>query len=166
LVYQEASTDVTMDQPSKFRVSDPLLQTTLTNFVISTDVSSNADPSNEERNECGLFYNGKDGINNLVIAYTDQHQNFGLWVRQNGDWAGDAVKTGKNPVIKTDPGAVNRLTLVVVNNKATFFVNGTKLIEATDATLDPGQIGYYVSTGKVTEPQTCSFSNTSVWRLP
>ncbi len=165
LVVQEPSAEVTMAEPSKFRVSDPMTQTTFTNFVLSTDLSSNADPANTERNECGIFYNGKDGINNLAIVYVDQHQNYGLWVRKGGEWASDAVKTGKDAVIKADQGAVNRLTLVLINNTATLFVNGTKLFEATDTSLTPGQIGYYVSTGKVTEPQTCSFSNTSVWRL-
>jgi tRNA A-37 threonylcarbamoyl transferase component Bud32 len=155
---------VQANEKSLARYSAPISRTQFTNFALSTDIVSSGDKS-ATSTSCGIFYNGKDVPDNLVVVFYTRAQAYSMYLRQDKAWRSGALKTGKNTAIKGAASAKNRFTLVVVDGTATLYINASKMFEATDDTFTSGLIGYYIEKGTGSGQETCSFSNTSIWRL-
>ncbi len=166
LVIQDPPTQLNVNSADPlFRSSDPISKVEFTNFVLSTDITSTGS-ADQTGTACGVYYNGQDVPDNWIVIFYTRRQTYSMYVRKAGEWAKSPTSTGDDQAIKGGVGDTNRLTLVVINNKATLYINGTKIFEARETSFPNGVLGYYMEKAKGQSSETCSYSNTFVWRLP
>jgi serine/threonine-protein kinase len=172
----EASAEVSIkatESPSDaengyFRVSGPVSQSTYRNFVLSTDVTSRGSTQTQSLS-CGIYFKSdkfesSKVPDNMYTIFIDRKQTAYLYLRQDGS-RGSAIATQKADGINPGIGRKNRLTLVVKDGNVTFFINGIKVLELEETTLEEGWVGYYIEKFRGNTVETCSFADTYVWRL-
>jgi hypothetical protein len=134
------------------------------NFVISAIAkwSSASDTANWPTSGCGFYYSKKSPDEFTLGATSLRLDGFGLvqqWVKGNGKAL--AAKKASNVTV---PEGQAEIMLVVYDQRATFFVNGSQVVTAYDGLIGPGDFGYTISSGTNAGFGTrCQLSEINLW---
>jgi hypothetical protein len=104
----------------------------------------------EDSNPSGAYgivfrYQDEDHYNVFAV---DGRGRYSIWVRSDGIWTelrDDADDWTPDPAINV-AGTDNRLTIDILGNNLTGYVNAMQVVRVTDDTLPPGNIGIYLAT--------------------
>lgn len=143
-------------------------------FAFSVDVAISSSDKSLEKTACGILYNGSKEIYDtkpaladmdMMVVYFYRNGFYGLSVRSNQNWRTPAVTSGISTAVTATNTENNRLTVVVVNNQVTAFINGVQVLQQVEKTYDGGFLGYFMLRGVAGDTEKCQFSNINVWRI-
>ncbi len=137
----------------------------LQNFVFSADVTSSAQNT---QLACGLVYGAQTDFSSAIafdMHYADK--TYAVYSRVNDEWQSTAVvPSTADDAIKDAANTTNRLTMIVINNKLTAYINGQYAFVADVTTAaTEGQLGYYMEFDKAGINQSCHYANVNVWSI-
>jgi uncharacterized protein YraI len=140
-----------------WEVSWPLIQ----NYYIETMVEMPAACDTNDR--FGVLFRAPDNLRGYLYGLTCGGQyTLTMW---DGQQTTNFVNPTSNQAIKTNPGDMNRLGLMVYGGNYDMYVNGLYLGRVTDYTFtEPGKIGYYVRAA-TDQPFTVRYDNLALWLL-
>ena len=137
--------------------------TRITDFVLSTDITfGSADDNNLY---CGVFYHATFPQSNAITAFFTRSRKFYVYIAKNNSFKDTTpILDGVDSPSISD-GDLNRITLIVVGDAATLYVNGVQEQTWTDQTFSSGQVGYVIVNTSKDPSLECDFANTLVWSL-
>ena len=99
------------------------------------------------------------------MHYADK--TYAVYSRVNDEWQSTAVvPSTADDAIKDAANTTNRLTMIVINNKLTAYINGQYAFVADVTTAaTEGQLGYYMEFDKAGINQSCHYTNVNVWSI-
>jgi serine/threonine protein kinase len=167
LTVQEPSNEVAVKDTDSdiFIASPPLSRTLYTNFVLYTEITSHGDDTATTLG-CGVYYNGEGMPENLVGVFYTRAGDYIVNVRKDGTWNHGNIDSGNSEAIVQGTDSANSLVLIVKNDQATLYINGQEISSASQTDLTSGVIGYYIEKASEGGAERCSYTNTTVWRLP
>jgi hypothetical protein len=106
-------------------------------FVLEIDTTKQAGPDN---NGFGVILRYQDP-GNFYTFDISSYGNYEFGYYQNDTWTSIISWTGSSDIKQGN--ATNTITIQCKGNKFTFYVNGTKIADATDSTFSSGDIGLW-----------------------
>lgn len=94
----------------------------------------------------------------IVFRYVDEdryyvfaingRQEVSIWLRQNGEWheLRDGADEWTIDEAVAPPGEPNLLSVIADGDHITGFVNGTRVVDVTDDSIEEGAVGLYIAT--------------------
>ena len=141
-----------------WEVSWPLLE----NFYLETQVEMPQTCQPQDR--FGMLFRAPDNNQGYLYGYTCDGQ-FTLTAWDGNETTTVLVPQTATAAIDPNPGAKNRMGLLVSGANIYLYANGLFLAQAQDITyLEPGKIGYYVRAA-TEEPFTVAYDYLKVWIL-
>ncbi|HVU12659.1 MAG TPA: serine/threonine-protein kinase [Phototrophicaceae bacterium] len=116
---------------------------------ISIDMVGKLETTSQPTSAYGIVFRYHDENNYNVFA-VDGEGRFGIWVRSNGIWTELRKQDAKEPWTPNSSihplGQDNDLTIQIVTDTLTGYVNDKKIVTVNDSTLKDGRIGIYFAT--------------------
>jgi serine/threonine-protein kinase len=143
------------------------------NFALSIDVkvSSTADAIN--KTSCGVWIDGQNPVypNDILddadftVFHLYRTRDYFLERRQDNKWFEKALNSGRTTAINNGVAEPNRVTLVMIDDKITAFINGVKVIDGESIPYNGGFIGYFMIRGAIGDGERCEFENFTLYRV-
>jgi len=130
-------------------------------FIMTSDVAWGSDITTTS---CGLHFYGTRSPNSFITFYMYPTQTWYIDAQMNNQWLEKPLATGTLTAIRGEQTAINRVTLIVNGSTLTVFVGNERVTQITDLPLSSGNLGYYVGKGNQGGAESCTFTNTAVWR--
>ncbi|MCE7946823.1 MAG: serine/threonine protein kinase [Chloroflexi bacterium CFX4] len=155
-------------------VIEPFSRARFYDFFFSADVIIVTTENARNLTSCGIYVaatNEMYGVSQLRDAdlsafHFYRTRDYFLEKRQNRDWETPPLARGSNAVIRESNGAINRLSMVMVEGRLTIYVNGVLIAQNDDPQFaEGGGLGYFMIRGAKGSSQLCSFDNVQLWRL-
>lgn len=156
-----SSTNMTTTANS-FQVS-PAEASKITDFVLSTDVTFGS--ADDKNLFCGVFYHAAFPQTNAIAVFFTRSKKLYVYIAKNNTFKDtNPIYDGVDAPSVSDED-VNRVTLVVIGNVASLYINGVLEKAWTDQTFSSGQVGYIIVNTSKDPSLECDFANTNVWEL-
>jgi hypothetical protein len=113
---------------------------------VSLTMNAELEADSEPASAYGIVFRYQDEDNYNVFA-VDGMGRFSIWTRQNGVWeelrAAEETWTSNESIHPIDE--VNQLSVVILQNEFTGYVNNRRVVRLSDTTFEEGQVGIYVA---------------------
>jgi len=153
---------------------EPFSRARFYDFLLSVDVSIGAPEDAIDKTSCGIYmaatnevYGRRDLLDaDMAVFHYLRTQGYRLTTRVNETWADIALASGRSPAIRTGDGERNRLTLVMVKDTLSVYINGVLVTQTSDPIFARGgSIGYFMIRGTKGFGHDCNFQSVQLWRL-
>ena len=153
---------------------EPFSRARFYDFLLSVDVSIGAPEDAIDKTSCGIYmaatneeYGRIDLLDaDMAVFHYLRTQGYRLTTRVNETWADIALASGRSPAIRTGDGQRNRLTLVMVKDTLSVYINGVLVTQTSDPIFARGgSIGYFMIRGTKGFGHDCNFQSVQLWRL-